>query len=156
MEELIWKYIDNTCTKEEKESVNKLLKTDAEFRKSYELIVDVEDQLLSVAKIPMSADYKTQLLQIVTSELKVKKVYLKTNILSLKWIVGLSIVAVAAIIYAVSISKSAEASLTFIPPLDEKVISMIGWVTSGFIMLTLLDAGLNKIQQIKRFTGFFA
>jgi hypothetical protein len=30
MEELIWKYIDNTCTDEERESVVNLLNTDAD------------------------------------------------------------------------------------------------------------------------------
>jgi hypothetical protein len=156
MEELIWKYIDNTCTEEEKESVTNLLKTDAEFRKSYELIVDLEDQLLSVAKIPMRPDFKTHLVQKVAGELKGEKVSIKTNILPIKWIIGLSLVAVATIIYAVTIFKSTEPSITFIPSMDEKVISMIAWVTCGFIMLTLLDAILKKVHQIKRITIFFA
>ena len=156
MEELIWKYIDNTCTDEERESVMNLLNTDAEFRKSYELIVDLEDQLLSVAKITMRPDFKTQLVQKVAIELREQKVSIKTNILPIKWIIGLSFVAVAIIIYAVTIIKSAEPSITFMPSMDEKVISMIGMVTSGFIMLTLLDAILKKVQQIKRITGLLA
>ena len=80
------KYIDNTCTDEERESVMNLLNTDAEFRKSYELIVDLEDQLLSVAKITMRPDFKTQLVQKVAIELREQKVSIKTNILPIKWI----------------------------------------------------------------------
>jgi hypothetical protein len=65
------------------------------------LIVDLEDQLLSVAKITMRPDFKTQLVQKVAIELREQKVSIKTNILPIKWIIGLSFVAVAIIIYAV-------------------------------------------------------
>jgi hypothetical protein len=154
MEDLIWKYIDNTCTNEEKELVMKLLKTDAEFKKSYEVMVDLEEQLLIVAKVPMRDDFKTQLIDVVSNKISEKKALVNINVLPLNWIIGLSMVAVAAIIYALSLSESTSTGLTFIPALDEEIISMLGWVTTSFIMLTLLDLILKKIHLIKRYPGF--
>lgn len=154
MEDLIWKFIDNTCTNEEKELVMKLLKTDAEFKKSYDVMVDLEDQLLIVAKIPMRDDFKKQLIDVVSNKISEKKALVNINVLPLNWIIGLSFVAVAAIIYAMSLSESTSTGLSFIPAFDEKIISMLGWVTTSFIMLTLLDLILKKIHLIKRYSGF--
>lgn len=154
MEDLIWKFIDNTCTNEEKELVMKLLKTDAEFKKSYDVMVDLEDQLLIVAKIPMRDDFKKQLIDVVSNKISEKKALVNINVLPLNWIIGLSFVAVAAIIYALSLSESTSTGLSFIPVFDEKIISMLGWVTTSFIMLTLLDLILKKIHLIKRYSGF--
>ena len=154
MEDLIWKFIDNTCTNEEKELVMKLLKTDAEFKISYDVMVDLEDQLLIVAKIPMRDDFKKQLIDVVSNKISEKKSLVNINVLPLNWIIGLSFVAVAAIIYAMSLSESTSTGLSFIPAFDEKIISMLGWVTTSFIMLTLLDLILKKIHLIKRYSGF--
>jgi hypothetical protein len=154
MEDLIWQYIDNTCTDEEKERVIKLLQTDAAFKKSYEAMVDLEDQLLNVAQIPMRDDFKKQLIDVVSNKISEKKTLANIHVLPLHWIVGLSFVAVASIIYALSMSESTSSGLSFIPALDEKIISMLGWVTTSFIMLTLLDLLLKKIHVIKRLSGF--
>lgn len=154
MEDLIWKFIDNTCTNEEKELVMKLLQTDAEFKKSYDVMVDLEDQLLIVAKIPMRDDFKKQLIDVVSNKISEKKALVNINVLPLNWIIGLSFVAVAAIIYALSLSESSSTGMSFIPAFDEKIISMLGWVTTSFIMLTLLDLILKKIHLIKRYSGF--
>ena len=154
MEDLIWKFIDNTCTNEEKELVMKLLKTDAEFKISYDVMVDLEDQLLIVAKIPMRDDFKKQLIDVVSNKISEKKALVNINVLPLNWIIGLSFVAVAAIIYALSLSESTSTGMSFIPVFDEKIISMLGWVTTSFIMLTLLDLILKKIHLIKRYSGF--
>lgn len=117
-------------------------------------MVDLEDQLLIVAKIPMRDDFKKQLVDVVSNKISEKKALVNINVLPLNWIIGLSFVAVAVIIYALSLSESTSTGLSFMPVFDEKIISMLGWVTTSFIMLTLLDLILKKIHLIKRYSGF--
>ena len=145
MEDLIWKFIDNTCTNEEKELVMKLLKTDADFKKSYDVMVDLEDQLLIVAKIPMRDDFKKQLVDVVSNKISEKKALVNINVLPLNWIIGLSFVAVAVIIYALSLSESTSTGLSFMPVFDEKIISMLGFVMTRFIIFTLLCLSCSSL-----------
>jgi len=154
MEELIWKYVDNICTEEEKIQVQLLLNSDQKFKSQFDSINDLNNQLMHVSVIPMSESNRVKIAQSMTQELKAMKAEKQVEVLPLKWIIALSLVSVIVIIYAYTMPQSQDSLLTFLPKVDEKVISIGGWICMSFIMLTLLDAGLKRIHEIRKYTGF--
>lgn len=152
MEELIWKYVDNICTEEEKIQVETLLHSDPKFKIQFETIYDLNNQLMDVAVIPMSESSKIKMAQSINHELNALKNERPAEVLPLNWVIGLSLIALSAIIYAYTLGQNQDSLLTFLPKVDEKIISLGGWICLSFIMLTLLDYGIKRMHQIRKFT----
>ncbi len=156
MEELIWKYLDKTCSPEENDKVINLLKTDADFKMSFESISELENQLMLSAEIPMSQTFQIKLEQLISKELALNKQSGIVHILPVNWVIALSLIAGAIILYSINLSQNTEPLLSFLPTLDEKIISMIGLVSVSFILLILIDVFMNRMHDLKKITHILA
>ncbi|MBK9256247.1 MAG: hypothetical protein IPM42_12230 [Saprospiraceae bacterium] len=153
MEELIWKYVDSICTDEENVQVQNLLKTDPQFKSQFDAILDLNNQLAAVSFVRMNESASIKMTQSIAKELSILQANRNIEILPKPWILGLSLVAISIIIYAFTIPENAEVWLSFLPSVDEKIISITGWITFSFIILTLLDFSLKRMNDIRKYTG---
>lgn len=153
MEDLIWKFIDKDCTNEEIEQVNGLLESDSAFKSMYLLFSGMDAQLSDSSNVAMSPLFKSVLQQAIFTYSHKESTSKISDVLSTEWIVGLTFVAVSVLIYVLNFNTGTGTIIPHVPVLDEKVMTMISLVTTGFIFLLVLDWVFKSIY--KKRIAFF-
>ncbi|MBK8516895.1 MAG: hypothetical protein IPL55_11645 [Saprospiraceae bacterium] len=149
MEELIWKYIDDDCTKEEVQKIKLLLDTDPDFRNSYQVLKNLDFNLSKSANIQMSQTFKKKLEYSMYKELQTVQELKISDVLSVKWILILVCVSIGIMWYALIFNTDQSSYISYLPALNSKLINMITMVTTGFVMLFLVDWALKSYQRKK-------
>ncbi|MBC7884643.1 MAG: zf-HC2 domain-containing protein [Saprospiraceae bacterium] len=151
MEELIWKYLDGECSPEEIKEVEDKLQSDTAFLKAYQSAESLDVRLKKGATIKASDFFIVQMKTRIHDELSQQKAPV---ILPLKWILFLVILGATGLYFAIQYSGE-ESSFLHLPVLDERVMTMVTWVTFSFLLLMIIDIGYKKIMQMRKFTGVF-
>ena len=149
MEELIWKFIDNDCTKEEIERVKILLESDPHFNRMFIEISALDKLLLGTANVPMSAAFRSKLEQTIVKNAITEPQIISADVISTQWIAALTIVAMGVLIYVLNFNTGSSSIIPDIPLPDAKVMQMISLVTTGFVMLVLIDWILKVFHKQK-------
>lgn len=152
MEELIWKYLDNDCSEQEKVKVENLLKSDHAFNLQFNDLKNINQLFVDHTSIPLPSAFKVQLETNIAAQLK-KRTVKRAEIISTQWIAILTLVGVGVI---AAISSVGSSSFIFeqLPAIDEKIIDLIAWTFLGFLLLVGLDSFLSTGVKIKKTTLF--
>ncbi len=145
MENLIWKFIDKNCTDEEIEQVNRLLESDSDFKSMYLIFSGIDAQLSDSPNVPMSPLFKSVLQQTILTYSRKESPSKISDVLSTEWIVGLTFVAVSVLIYALNFNIGTGTFIPSMPVPNAKIMTMISLVTTGFIMLLILDWVFKRV-----------
>lgn len=154
MDELIWKYLDDCCSDEEKKFVLNQLDTNSEFRQLFLYLSELNADLEKNAYVSMPVSLKNTLEYKYIHEWS-PVFSSEPEILSLKWTIPLSVLALAALVLSLYFSDSAPSILTFFPKLDEKITILISMTTFGFILLKILDSFINKMREAGKLDHIF-
>lgn len=152
MEELIWKYVDNICTPDERLQVEKLVQNDPKFKIIFEEIVALNAIFAKDKPKQMHDQFKSNLIAQIQNEL-VKTTSKPATILSTQWIIALAIPAIGAIIYALLSPAQSPILPTIDIPLSDKTIEMALWSMTGFLLLFFADIILLRMKANKNLNG---
>ncbi len=153
MEELIWKYVDNICTPDERLQVEQLVQKDPEFKIMFEEIAALNNIFAKDNPLEMQEPFKSNLIAQIQNEL-VKTTSKPATILSTQWIIALAIPAIGAIIYAILSPAQSPILPTIDMPLNDKTIEMALWSMTGFLLLLLADYTIKKMHIFKKMSHF--
>ncbi|MBK8885255.1 MAG: hypothetical protein IPN46_01385 [Saprospiraceae bacterium] len=153
MEELIWKYVDNICTPDERLQVEQLVQNDPKFKIIFEEIVALNAIFAKDKPKQMHDQFKSNLIAQIQNEL-VKTTSKPATILSTQWIIALAIPAIGAIIYALLSPAQSPILPTIDIPLSDKTIEMALWSMTGFLLLLLADYTIKKMHFFKKMSHF--
>lgn len=152
MEELIWKYIDNQCSKEEIRQVESLISSDQSFANLFHQLNSMNIQLEKVSLEKMSYEFKNKLIEDIQQQIRTVEVN-KFEVLPLKWIIVLSIVAIGTLILTPNLANSKATLLPIFLKIDPIFITYLGWICTGFISLTLIDKFLKRLSHLRKLTS---
>ncbi|MBK9735956.1 MAG: hypothetical protein IPO92_13760 [Saprospiraceae bacterium] len=146
MEDLIWKYLDDTCTTEELELVKQKLKSDEHFLMAYESLSQIDSSLKAAAMAFPSSTYAEKLTTAIVKEYESKK---PISILPLPWIIGCIVITLTGVFAAIYYKGTSGTHITM-PVIDGKIMEMTSWVTICFLLLLLIDLGIRKTKVLRR------
>jgi hypothetical protein len=152
MEELIWKYLDNECTEEEKVKVADLLVTDVDFKVLFDHCSNVNRLLEQEMNAAISEDLKNIIKDKLEDQLKPRGIL---EIFPLWYAIPLGVVGVLTLIFAFNM-PSHSASLQMELPFDEKTLKIATWCFVSFSTLFLIDFITTKSHIFKKPTFMFA
>lgn len=159
MEELIWKYIDGDCTREESLEMERLLKTDETFKNEYEQCFAMHQQLIATSKVDLSLDFhKALTLQVAdfVQSQKIKPTFRAlsfTQILPIPAVATIVLVTVASIIILSKTQVFESNYLQYIPEIEDTYITYATWSMAGFLLLYFADIFLSQMKSNKTHKG---
>jgi|JI7StandDraft_1071085.scaffolds.fasta_scaffold00831_10 hypothetical protein len=159
MEELIWKYIDGDCTREETLEVERLLKTDETFKNDYEQCFTMHQQLIATSKVDLSLDFHKALTLQVADFVQSQKIKPTFKALSFTQILPIPAVAMIvsvtiASIVVLSKNQVFESNyLQYIPEIGDTYITYATWSMAGFLLLYFADVLLSQMRLNKTNKG---